>query len=278
MKNKIALVGAGGKMGMRCTLNLLKAPEYETSFIDVSPAAIERLSQIGVLVNKGETILPDVDIVILAVPDNAMRPVSAEVIPQLKAGAVVVILDPAAPLAGHITNRPDLSYYVTHPSHPSVFNWEPTEEAQRDFYGGILARQTVVSALMQGPDEHFEVGDALTRVLFQPVTTNHRITVEQMAILEPGFSETLSSTCIKKIRDGLDVVVEKGVPYDAARDFILGHINIQLAVLFDELPIQFSDAAIKALDRAENILFKDNWQKIFEMEDIHEQIEAITSK
>ena len=278
MKTKIALVGAGGKMGMRCAKNLLKAAEYDTSFIEVSPGAIDRLAEIGVTASQAEMALPEADIAILAVPDNAMRAVSAGVIPQLKAGALVVILDPAAPLAGHLTHRPDLSYYVTHPSHPSVFNWEPTEEAQRDYYGGILARQTVVSALMQGPDEHFGVGDALTKVLFQPVTTNHRITVEQMAILEPGFSETLSSTCIKKIRDGLEVVVGKGVPREAARDFILGHINIQLAVLFDELPIQFSDAAIKALDRAESILFKDDWQKIFEMDDIHAQIEAITSK
>ena len=278
MKSKVVLVGAGGKMGLRCVRNLLKSVDYELGFVEISPAAMARLTELNVTVSEAELVLPGADMVILAVPDNAMRAVSAGVIPQLKAGAIVVILDPAAPLAGHLPNRPDLSYYVTHPSHPSVFNWEATEEAQRDFYGGNLARQTVVSALMQGPEAAYGMGDALTKVLFQPVTTNHRITVEQMAILEPGFSETLSSTCIKKIRDGLDVVVDKGVPYDAARDFILGHINIQLAVLFDELPIQFSDAAIKALDRAESILFKDDWKKIFEMDNIHEQIEAITSK
>jgi len=278
MKTKIALVGAGGKMGMRCTQNLMKSSDYDTGFIEISPAGIGRLADLGVVVSEPGDLLPEADLVILAVPDNAMRAVSAEVIPQLKAGAIVVILDPAAPLAGHLPMRPELSYYVTHPSHPSVFNWENTEAAQRDYYGGMLARQTVVSALMQGPEAHYSVGDALTKVLFQPVTTNHRITVEQMAILEPGFSETLSSTCIKKIREALDVVVEKGVPREAARDFILGHINIQLAVLFDELPIQFSDAAIKALERAESILFKDDWRKIFEMDNIHEQIEAITSK
>jgi len=278
MKTKIALVGAGGKMGMRCTQNLVKSSDYDTGFIEISPAGIGRLADLGVVVSEPGDLLPEADLVILAVPDNAMRAVSAEVIPQLKAGAIVVILDPAAPLAGHLPMRPALSYYVTHPSHPSVFNWENTEAAQRDYYGGMLARQTVVSALMQGPEAHYSVGDALTKVLFQPVTTNHRITVEQMAILEPGFSETLSSTCIKKIREALDVVVEKGVPREAARDFILGHINIQLAVLFDELPIQFSDAAIKALERAESILFKDDWRKIFEMDNIHEQIEAITSK
>ena len=72
------------------------------------------------------------------------------------------------------------------------------------------------------------------------------------------------------------MVVDKGVPREAARDFILGHINIQLAVLFGELPIQFSDAAIKALNRAESILFKDDWQQVFEMDNIREQIDAIT--
>ncbi len=275
MKN-LALVGAGGKMGMRCTNNLKDAPAYSVSYLEINPEAVKRLEVAGVSVTAAEEALPVADIAVLAVPDSAMRSVSAQVVPQLKAGALVVILDPAAPLAEHLPHRDDLAYYVTHPSHPSVFNWEPTEAAHRDYYGGILARQTVVSALMHGSEENYALGDALTHVLFQPVTTNHRITVEQMAILEPGFSETLSSTCIKKIRDALNVVVEKGVPREAARDFILGHINIQLAVLFGELPIQFSDAAIKALNRAESILFKDDWKQVFEMDNIREQINAIT--
>ena len=275
MKN-LALVGAGGKMGMRCTNNLKDSPDYDVRYLEINPEAVQRLEAVGVSVTAAEQALPTADIVVLAVPDSAMRAVSAQVVPHLKARALVVILDPAAPLAGHLPHRDELAYYVTHPSHPSVFNWEPTEEAYRDYYGGILARQTVVSALMHGPEDYYATGDALTKVLFQPVTKNHRITVEQMAILEPGFSETLSSTCIKKIRDALDVVVDKGVPREAARDFILGHINIQLAVLFGELPIQFSDAAIKALNRAETILFKDDWKQVFEMDNIREQIDAIT--
>ena len=264
-------------MGRRCTENLRDHPAYDCAFVDVAPAAVQSLARMGIGVTPASKAVPDADIVVMAIPDVAMRQGSAAIVPLMKPGAMIVILDPAAPLAGHLPHRDDLVYYISHPSHPSVFNWEPTEEAQRDYYGGILARQTVVSALMHGPEETFATGDALTRVLFQPVTTNHRITLEQMAILEPGFSETLSSTCIKKIRDGLDVVVAKGVPREAARDFILGHINIQLAVLFGELPIQFSDAAIKALDRAESILFKDNWEQIFEMDNIREQIDAITS-
>ena len=271
----VTLVGAGGKMGMRCTDNL-KDSKYDVRYLEINPEAIRRLTEKGIAASKPEQALPIADIVILAVPDVAIKKVSSMVIPQMKSGAMVVALDPAAPLAGHMPQRDDISYYVTHPSHPSVFNWEDNEEAYRDYYGGILAKQTVVSAIMQGTDDDWEIGDALTKVIFKPVTKNHKITVAQMGILEPGFSETLSSTCIKKIRDALDVVVSKGVPEEAARDFILGHINIQLAVLFGELPIQFSDAAIKALNRAESILFKDNWERIFEMDDVMEQIKAIT--
>lgn len=263
-------------MGQRCVANLMKS-SYDVRYLEINPESVKRLNQMGMVVSNPDDALPLADIVILAVPDVAIRKVSAEVVPKMKPGAMVVALDPATPLAGHIPHRDELNYYVTHPSHPSVFNYEDSEEAQRDYYGGILAKQTVVSAVMHGdPDEVWAVGDALTKVIFQPVTKNHRITVAQMGILEPGFSETLSSTCIKKIRDALDVVVAKGVPREAARDFILGHINIQLAVLFDELPIKFSDAAIKALERAESILFKDDWQQVFEEEDIMRQIKAIT--
>lgn len=272
---KVTLLGAGGKMGMRCTNNLLKSG-YEVDYLEVAPEAVQRLESKGIKVADPEQSLSAADIVILAVPDVAISAVSKDVIPKMKSGAMVVCLDPAAPLAGHLPHRDELAYYVTHPSHPSVFNWEPEEASHFDFYGGIAAKQTVVSAIMQGSDEDFMRGDELTRIIYQPVTVNHRITVEQMAILEPGFSETLCSTCIKKVRDALDVVVSKGVPEAAARDFILGHINIQLAVLFDELPIKFSDAAIKALERAESILFKEGWEEIFEMNNIKEQIKAIT--
>ena len=272
---KVTLVGAGGKMGMRCTHNLIPS-DYQVSYLEVSPPAIEKLKALGIETADPEEAVKSADMLILAIPDVAIKKVSSQMVPHMKPGAMVVCLDPAAPFAGHLPQRTDLVYYITHPSHPSVFNWEPDKEKHFDYYGGIAARQTVVSAIMQGSDEDFEKGDRLTRVIFQPVTENYRITVEQMAILEPGFSETLCSTCIKKVRDALDVVVAKGVPEAAARDFILGHINIQLAVLFGELPIKFSDAAIKALERAETILFKENWEEIFEMDNIREQIKAIT--
>ena len=49
-----------------------------------------------------------------------------------------------------------------------------------------------------------------------------------------------------------------------------------LAVLFGEVNGTFSDAAYKISKRAKPILFNQGWQKIFEMDDIREQVRDIT--
>ncbi len=46
----------------------------------------------------------DADIVVLAVPDLALGPVTADIVPQLKPGAIVLTLDPAAAYAGLLTD------------------------------------------------------------------------------------------------------------------------------------------------------------------------------
>ena len=51
-----------------------------------------------------------------------------------------------------------------------------------------------------------------------------------------------------------------------------------MAVLFKEVNGAFSDAAYKISKRAKPILFKEGWQKIFEMEDIKEQVKDITAR
>jgi hypothetical protein len=68
------------------------------------------------------------------------------------------------------------------------------------------------------------------------------------------------------------------VPEPAARDFVLGHLRIQMAVLFKEVNGSFSDAAYKISKRAKPILFKENWKRIFEMDDIREQVNDIIHK
>jgi hypothetical protein len=112
--------------------------------------------------------------------------------------------------------------------------------------------------------------------MFAPVMRAHRVTVGQMALLEPALSETTAQACLLVVREALDEVVRRGVPAEAARDFLLGHINVQLAILFGEVNAQFSDGAKKAMERARSQLFQPDWKKVFEPEQIRESLEAIT--
>ena len=274
--NKVTLIGAGGKMGLRLTHNL-KGSNYDVSYVEISPKGLEKLKEKGVTVSSPDKCVPDSDMVILAVPDIALKKVSSEIIPAMKTGALAVTLDPAAALAGKLFDRKDVSYFITHPCHPSVFNWEPDPEAMKDHFGGMKAKQAIVCSLMKGSDEDYLKGEELARVFYAPVWRSHRISVEQMGMLEPALVETLASTCIYVIRQGLDEVIRQGVPAEAARDFLLGHLRIQMAVLFNELPgAVFSDAANKALQRGLKEFIKEDWKKVFESGNVKDQIMSIT--
>ncbi|MDX2071103.1 MAG: phosphogluconate dehydrogenase C-terminal domain-containing protein [Haliscomenobacter sp.] len=275
---KISLIGAGGKMGVRLSDNFLKNPQYEVTYVEIAQVGIDKLAERGIKATETNDSVQEADVVILAVPDVAIGAISEVLIPLMKAGAVVLTLDPAAPLDGKIAHREDLGYVIAHPCHPSIFNWEPTEAAFRDFYGGISAKQSIVVALMAGSEAHYQLGEKIAQDMYAPIDQTYRITLEQMAILEPAMVETLAQTCMEVVKEGYDRVVGLGVPEAAARDFVLGHLRIQIAVLFKEVNGTFSDAAYKISKRAKPILFKENWQKIFELSDIREQVRDITEK
>ena len=131
---------------------------------------------------------------------------------------------------------------------------------------------------MHGSEEHYAAGEKIAQDMYGPIKNTHRITLEQMAILEPAMVETLAQTCMEVIKEGFDEIVQKGVPEEAARDFVLGHLRIQAAVLFGEVAGTFSDAAYKISKRAKPILFKEAWKQIFETEDIRQQVRDITNK
>lgn len=276
MKKTISLVGAGGKMGLRLTRNLMH-DDYAMSYIEIGQTGIEKLRELGIQVSTEQEVIPETDVVILAVPDVVLGRISAQIIPRMKKNALVMTLDPAVARAGRLFLREDIGYFIAHPSHPSVFNWEPTPEAQADFFGGTQAKQTIVCALMQGTEEDYLTGERVARQMYAPVSKAFRITMEQMALLEPALVETLSSSCLDLVREGMEEVIRRGVPAEAARAFLLGHINIQLAVLFKELPnAVFSDAANKALQRGRSILFKEDWKKIFDPDNVLQQVKDIT--
>jgi hypothetical protein len=276
---KIALVGAAGKMGMRLASNLKKVPEFDVDHVEVSAAGRTRLrEELGVECVDINTAVQGAEVVLLAVPDALIGKITQQLSPQLKAGTMVVALDAAAPHAGEMPDRPDLSYFITHPCHPPIFSDETDPEAQRDFFGGIAAKQHIICVLMQGPEEHYALGEKLARAIYAPVMRAHRVSLTDLAIMEPVLSETVEATCITVMREALDEAVARGVPKEAARDFMLGHMTILTAIMFEELPgVKVSDGAQMAIDAAKAQLFKPDWKKVFEPEAVLESVRAITN-
>ncbi len=274
----IAIIGAAGSMGTRACNRLGDDPEYRLLYVEAGLAGQQRLQERGLSATDAPRAAAEADVMLLTVPDRRIQRIASELVPQMKSGAMVVCLDPAAPHAGRLPLREDLSYFVTHPAHPPVFNDETEPECRRDFFGGGLAKQAIVSALLQGTEEDYQLGEQISRKMFGPILRSHRVTVEQMAILEPALSETLAATCLSVIREGLDIAIARGVPAAAARDFLLGHINIELAILFEEIDWKFSAGAQEAIAAAKTRLFRDDWRNIFSEEELRVSVDKITAE
>ncbi len=272
----IALFGAGGKMGYRLAKNL-KGSRYDIRHVEISDVGKARLKDdLGLSTVDVDVALDGADVVILAVPDTHIGKVAAGINDKLKAGTMVIALDAAAPFAGHFPERPDLTYFVTHPCHPPIFNDETDMQAKKDHFGGLFAKQHIVSALMQGPEEAYAVGEEIAKTIWAPVMRSHRVTVEQMAMLEPGLSETVAASLLVVMKQAMDECVARGVPEEAARDFLLGHLNVLGAVIFGEVQGVFSDACNKAIEFGIPALMKDDWKRVFEPQEIADSIKRIT--
>ena len=273
---KVAILGAGGKMGYRVTANLRGSP-YDVAHIEVSEAGRARLRELGVTCAEADTALVDADVVVLAIPDSVIGKVTNQLADKFKQGAILIALDAAAPFAGELPQRPDLTIFVAHPCHPPIFNDEVDPEARRDYFGGLKAKQHIVCAMLRGPEGDYALAEDVAKRMYAPVMRSHRATVDQMAILEPVLSETVCATCLTIIREATDEAVRRGVPEQVAHDFILGHLNVELAILFDQLPgVRMSDAANRAVERAKKEIFVEDWKKVFEPDAITESIHMIT--
>ncbi len=273
---RIALIGAGGKMGGRIADNLLKT-DHDVRHVEVSERGIAALRDRGITTHSVEDALADAEAVILAVPDNRIGQVATGLGDAIRPGTVLIVLDAAAPFAGDMPKRDDITMFVTHPCHPPIFNDEVTPEARGDYFGGIAAKQHIVCALMQGPEEHYALGEQIAREIYAPVMRSHRVTVEQMAILEPVLSETVTATCLTIIREAVDEAVRLGVPEQAALDFVLGHMNVEIAIIFQQLANgTFSDGAKLAIEKAKPELFRPDWKRVFEPDAIRRSVLDIT--
>ena len=272
---KVTLLGAGGKMGLRAVDRLKGSEFYETKYVEISPGGVKELENRGIIVTPGDEAVRDADIVIAAVPDILIEKVLTQYVALLKPGALVITLDPAAARAGVFPVREDISYFVTHPCHPSIFSKEPDLEARLDYFGAVKAKQSIVCALVQGTEDDYSKGEALSKILYSPIINSYRMTVEQMTLLEPALTETLGGTCATIIKEGLDHIIGLGVPEDAARDFLMGHLNTAFAITFGELDTQFSDGCLKAIERARKHIIRQDWKMIFDDAEVMKEVNFI---
>jgi hypothetical protein len=276
----VTLVGAAGRMGGRVRRSLRDDATYRLTLVENDPAGIERLAAEGWTTTPPATAYGGAELVVFAVPDRIVGEVAADVVPRLDPGALVVCLDPAGAHADKIPRRDDVGCFVTHPTHPPLFDLlaEPTQEARRDYWGGGLARQSLVHALAWGPESDYARGVALAERVFGPVLRSFRVSLAEMALLEPAMSETITLTCIQLIRDALDEVVARGVDPLAARDFLLGHVQISCALLFGELDWELSDGAKQAVRDAMDDLIQPGWRAAFEPDAVRLSVGRITGE
>ena len=258
----IAVIGAGGKMGMRVSNNLQRS-SHLVRYAENSAAGQQRTTEAGRTVTDSADAVAGADVVILAVPDVALGPVSSALVPTLDSGTIVLTLDPAAAYANLLYQRADVEYAVAHPCHPSVFLQRKTTEELNDTFGGIAAPQDVVAALESGQPEKQAVAEEVIRLMYAPVLDVHWVTVKQLAYLEPTLVEVVACMVGDLLNDALQETVHTvGVPEPAARAMLMGHMQVALANgLRGDNP--FSDACLIAMDYGREKIIKDDWKSIF---------------
>jgi D-apionate oxidoisomerase len=262
-KLTVAVIGAGGKMGMRVSANL-DASGHTVRFSENSPTGQERVRAQGRELTDADTAVANADVVILAVPDTALGVVSSGIVPLMKPNSIVLTLDPAAAYAGLLATRDDVTMAVAHPCHPSVF-LERTEKAQyADTFGGEAAPQNVVAAIETDDAAAKARAENVIRVIYGPVIDVHWVTVKQLAILEPTLVETVACMVGTLLKEALyETVHTAGVPEAAASAILFGHIQIALTnALRGSNP--FSEACEIAIQYGKDTIIKDDWKKIFD--------------
>lgn len=268
---KIAVIGAGGKMGMRVSNNLIKT-DHTVWYVENSPAGQQRILDAGREVTESATAVPDADIVVFAVPDLALKAVTAELVPRMKTGAIALTLDPAAAYTGLLTDRDDVIRAVAHPCHPSIFLERTSKEEWADTFGGISAPQDAIAAIESEDPAKKDILEATVRSLYAPVIDVHYVTIKQLAQLEPTLVETIACMIGALLNEALEETINTmGVPEAAARSILYGHTQVALANgLRGDNP--FSDACLIAMDYGRESIIKDDWKKIFQDDELDKNL------
>ncbi|WP_243061694.1 phosphogluconate dehydrogenase C-terminal domain-containing protein [Humibacter sp. RRB41] len=270
-KYTIAVIGAGGKMGMRVSNNLVKT-DHVVAYVENSPGGRQRTLDTGRTLTDAPAAVADADIVVFAVPDLALQSVTADLVPKMKSGAIALTLDPAAAYAGLLTDRDDVIRAVAHPCHPSIFLQRTTPEEYADTFGGIAAPQDAIAAIESDDPAKRHIVEATVRAIYAPIIDVHFVTIKQLAQLEPTLVETVACMIGSLLNEALSEAVNTmGVPEAAARSILYGHTQVALANgLRGDNP--FSDACLIAMDYGRESIIRADWKKIFRDDELDKNL------
>ena len=271
---RVAVIGAGGKMGTRTSRNLAKdADKYDLVLVENAPKGIESIHERGLEVTPVEEALEKAQVVIFAVPDTLIQKLSAIYVPMLKPGTGFLILDPAAAVAKELTLRNDCTFGVAHPCHPSFFLDQDTKEARMDRFGGDGGKQDIVMSKISGDDGVFAVMQETARIMYAAEHA-YVMTSEQIAFLEPTLVELLGATCLYAMAETVDEAERRGINRDAAVSFMTGHVYNLCANFLGYIPGKppVSDACKVAIGLGNRLVLRDDWKEIWKDEVLHKVI------
>ncbi len=261
MSESVAILGAGGKMGLRAVEKLAKGP-WRLLLCESDEQKAATLRAQGHEIRSLQEAAREADYLFMAVPDAVIGKVAGEVLPVMKPDSCLIMLDAAAAYLGAVPERPEVTRMIVHPCHPPFFTEQATPEARRDYFGGV-AWQDLVTALIGGEPSRFEDGIALCQQVFAPVREVHRVTPEQFAFLEPAMAEIIVAAAASWMKESLEEAVRRGVPRAAAEAFMAGHAQIALAIVFGAEKSPFSDAAQRAIAWGTRHYINPEWRQIF---------------
>lgn len=278
----VTIMGAGGAMGRRITRALRDLPEaYELRYVEVSQEGRQRMhADFGTEPVAQEIAFAGSNTVVLATPDRLVARIAEEIVPLLEPGTNLLSLDPAAAHADRIPRRDDINVYACHPTHPPLYDLlaEEDPDARTDYWGSGRAHQALVIAQVWGDSSDFDKVERLAQDMFAPISRTHRITVDQMAMLEPALSEAVTNAGLDLMRQARDILIERGLPAEAVEDFFMGHLQIGIALIFEKFDWKMSAGAAKALVEAQDILFKEDWARILDEDMVRASTRSITSE
>lgn len=265
-KIRVAVIGAGGKMGTRTSRNLAKNTEkYDLMLVENAPQGIESIHERGLEVTPIEEAIERAQVIVFAVPDTLIKKLSAIYVPQLKPGTGFLILDPAAAVAKELTLRDDCTFGVAHPCHPSFFLDQDTYEARMDRFGGDGGKQDIVMSKISGEDDVFELCKETAQDMYAAEHA-YVMTSEEIAFLEPTLVELLGATCLYAMAETVDEAERRGINRDAAVSFLTGHIYNLSANFLGYIPGKppVSDACKVAIGLGNRLVLRDDWKKIWD--------------